>query len=60
MALLASGGHTSIYHVTGHTRMELMGGTRDDAAGEAFDKVSKMLGLGYPGGGSSAGLASVR
>ena len=50
VALLASGGHTSIYHVTGHTQMELMGQTRDDAAGEAFDKVAKMLDLGYPGG----------
>jgi len=51
VALLVSGGHTSIYHVTGHTGVELMGQTRDDAAGEAFDKVAKMLGLGYPGGG---------
>ena len=51
VALLVSGGHTSIYHVTSHVTMELMGQTRDDAAGEAFDKVSKMLGLGYPGGG---------
>ena len=51
VALLASGGHTAIYHVTGHTEMELMGRTRDDAAGEAFDKVAKMLDLGYPGGG---------
>jgi len=50
VALLASGGHTSIYHVTSHTGYELMGQTRDDAAGEAFDKVAKMLGLGYPGG----------
>jgi len=50
-ALLVSGGHTSIYHVTGHTEAKLMGQTRDDAAGEAFDKVAKMLGLGYPGGG---------
>ena len=49
-ALLVSGGHTSIYHVTGHTNFKVMGQTRDDAAGEAFDKVSKMLGLGYPGG----------
>ncbi len=49
-ALLVSGGHTGIYHVTGHTGFELMGQTRDDAVGEAFDKVSKMLGLGYPGG----------
>ncbi len=50
VALLVSGGHTSLYHVISHTRSELMGQTRDDAAGEAFDKVSKMLGLGYPGG----------
>jgi N6-L-threonylcarbamoyladenine synthase len=50
VALLASGGHTSVYHVTSYTRYELMGQTRDDAAGEAYDKVSKMLGLGYPGG----------
>ena len=50
VALLVSGGHTSIYHVKSHTEFELMGQTRDDAAGEAFDKVSKMLGLGYPGG----------
>lgn len=50
VALLVSGGHTAIYHVTSHTDIELMGQTRDDAAGEAFDKVSKMLGLGYPGG----------
>jgi N6-L-threonylcarbamoyladenine synthase len=50
VALLVSGGHTAIYHVTSHTAVELMGQTRDDAAGEAFDKVSKMLGLGYPGG----------
>lgn len=50
VALLASGGHTSIYDVAGHTAFRLMGQTRDDAAGEAFDKVAKMLGLGYPGG----------
>jgi N6-L-threonylcarbamoyladenine synthase len=50
VALLASGGHTAIYYVTGHTQMRLLGQTRDDAAGEAYDKVSKMLGLGYPGG----------
>jgi N6-L-threonylcarbamoyladenine synthase len=51
VALLASGGHTSVYYVTGHTRQSLLGQTRDDAAGEAFDKVAKMMGLGYPGGG---------
>jgi N6-L-threonylcarbamoyladenine synthase len=50
VALLASGGHTGLYHVASHTRMELMGQTRDDAAGEAFDKVAKMMALGYPGG----------
>jgi len=50
VALLASGGHTSIYHVISHTRMELMGQTRDDAVGEAYDKVSAMMGSGYPGG----------
>ncbi|MBF0302067.1 MAG: tRNA (adenosine(37)-N6)-threonylcarbamoyltransferase complex transferase subunit TsaD [Desulfamplus sp.] len=48
--LLASGGHTNIYYVTSYNKFELMGQTRDDAAGEAFDKVAKMLGLGYPGG----------
>jgi N6-L-threonylcarbamoyladenine synthase len=50
VALLASGGHTAIYYVRSHTAIELMGQTRDDAAGEAFDKVAKLLGLGYPGG----------
>lgn len=50
IALLASGGHTLLYcvnHVGDYTRL---GGTRDDAAGEAYDKVAKMMGLGYPGG----------
>ena len=50
VALLASGGHTGIYYVSSHVAIELMGQTRDDAAGEAFDKVAKLLGLGYPGG----------
>ncbi len=50
VALLVSGGHTGIYDVVSHTSCELMGQTRDDAVGEAFDKVAKMLGLGYPGG----------
>ena len=57
VALLASGGHTGIYYVTSHTAVELMGQTRDDAAGEAFDKVAKLLGLGYPGGVVIDGLA---
>lgn len=50
VALLASGGHTGIYHVEAEGKYELLGQTRDDAAGEAYDKVAKMLGLGYPGG----------
>ena len=50
VALLVSGGHTSIYYVSSHREFHLMGQTRDDAAGEAYDKVAKMLGLGYPGG----------
>lgn len=50
VALLASGGHTAIYYVTDYTKSQLLGQTRDDAAGEAFDKVAKMLNLGYPGG----------
>jgi N6-L-threonylcarbamoyladenine synthase len=58
VALLASGGHTSVYFVRSHTDMELMGQTRDDAAGEAFDKVAKMLALGYPGGKVISDLAA--
>jgi N6-L-threonylcarbamoyladenine synthase len=50
MALLASGGHTAIYLVEDERRAACLGETRDDAAGEAFDKVAKLLGLGYPGG----------
>jgi N6-L-threonylcarbamoyladenine synthase len=52
VALLASGGHTAIYRVDGPSldAMRELGATRDDAAGEAFDKVAKLLGLGYPGG----------
>lgn len=50
LALVVSGGHTSLYHVHSFEQFELIGKTVDDAAGEAFDKVAKMLGLGYPGG----------
>lgn len=50
VALLVSGGHTALFRVAGEARTVLLGGTRDDAAGEAFDKVGKLLGLGYPGG----------
>ena len=48
--LVVSGGHTSLYFVPEPGRYQLVGRTRDDAAGEAFDKVAKLLGLGYPGG----------
>ncbi len=50
VALLASGGHTALYRVDAPDTIELLGQTRDDAAGEAFDKAAKVLGLGYPGG----------
>jgi N6-L-threonylcarbamoyladenine synthase len=50
LALLVSGGHTSLVEVLDHGRYRELGRTRDDAAGEAFDKVAKLLGLGYPGG----------
>lgn len=50
LGLVASGGHTSLFRVNGPEDFRLIGKTRDDAAGEAFDKVAKLLGLGYPGG----------
>ncbi len=50
VALVVSGGHTHLYAVRAFGDYALLGGTRDDAAGEAFDKVAKLLGLGYPGG----------
>lgn len=50
MALLASGGHTGVYLVHNELEIECLGSTRDDAAGEAYDKVAKLLELGYPGG----------
>jgi N6-L-threonylcarbamoyladenine synthase len=50
VTLLTSGGHTNLFYVSGPMEFEHMGQTRDDAAGEAFDKVAKVLGLGYPGG----------
>jgi N6-L-threonylcarbamoyladenine synthase len=50
IALLASGGHTLLYNVRAVGDYLYLGGTRDDAAGEAYDKVAKMMGLGYPGG----------
>lgn len=50
LCLLVSGGHTELFLMHDHGKYELVGMTRDDAAGEAFDKVAKLLGLGYPGG----------
>jgi len=50
LALVVSGGHTSLFEVPAEGVYHLIGRTRDDAAGEAFDKVAKLLGLGYPGG----------
>src|SRR5918995_3335772 len=50
VVLLVSGGHTLLVHMEDHGRYRLLGSTIDDAAGEAFDKVARFLGLGYPGG----------
>lgn len=50
ISLVASGGHTSLYMVRGYNDYEVVGGTKDDAIGEAFDKVARLLGLPYPGG----------
>jgi N6-L-threonylcarbamoyladenine synthase len=58
VALLVSGGHTQLMQVEGVGRYELLGETIDDAAGEAFDKSAKLLGLGYPGGPALARLAA--
>ncbi len=57
VALLVSGGHTQLMRVTGVGCYELLGESLDDAAGEAFDKTAKLLGLGYPGGPALAKLA---
>ena len=58
VALLVSGGHTQLMRVAGVGDYELLGETLDDAAGEAFDKTAKLLGLGYPGGPALARLAA--
>lgn len=58
IALLVSGGHTQLMRVSGVGRYQLLGETLDDAAGEAFDKSAKLLGLGYPGGPALAQLAA--
>ena len=57
VALLVSGGHSQLFDVAGVGRYRLLGDTKDDAAGEAFDKTAKLLGLGYPGGPALARLA---
>ncbi len=57
VALLVSGGHTQLMQVDGVGRYRLLGETQDDAAGEAFDKTAKLLGLGYPGGPALSALA---
>jgi tRNA N6-adenosine threonylcarbamoyltransferase len=57
LCLLASGGHTLLLDVKDHDRFEELGGTIDDAAGEAFDKGARLLGLGYPGGAALDRLA---
>ncbi|MBO7310778.1 MAG: tRNA (adenosine(37)-N6)-threonylcarbamoyltransferase complex transferase subunit TsaD, partial [Clostridia bacterium] len=56
-ALVVSGGHTSIYSVTDHTHFSEIGSTRDDAAGEAFDKIGRVIGMPYPGGAAMDKLA---
>jgi N6-L-threonylcarbamoyladenine synthase len=58
LCLIASGGHTLLAHVTAHDGFEVLGRTLDDAAGEAFDKGARMLGLGYPGGAALERLAA--
>ena len=58
VALLVSGGHSQLFEVAGVGRYRLIGDTQDDAAGEAFDKTAKLLGLGYPGGPALARLAT--
>ena len=57
LALVVSGGHTAFYRVTDDTTYEEIGGTRDDAAGEAFDKIGRVIGLPYPGGAALDALA---
>jgi len=57
LALVASGGHTSIIKVTDYRDMQVIGATRDDALGEAFDKVARVLGINYPGGAVLDALA---
>ncbi len=57
LAIVVSGGHTSLYRVDDYTHFEQIGATRDDAAGEAFDKIGRVIGLPYPGGAALDKLA---
>ena len=57
LALVVSGGHTDLVFMRNHGKIEWIGGTRDDAAGEAFDKTARLLGLPYPGGPAIAAVA---
>ena len=57
LALVVSGGHTSLYHVTDHVTLREIGATRDDAVGEAFDKIGRVIGMPYPGGAALDKLA---
>lgn len=59
LALAASGGHTSIINVKSYTDFETIGRTRDDAVGECFDKIARVMGIGYPGGAEMDRLASL-
>lgn len=59
LCMLMSGGNTQIVHVKDYTEFEILGKTRDDAIGEAFDKVARVIGLGYPGGPKIDALAKM-
>lgn len=60
LCLIISGGHTHLVHIKDYTEFEILGKTRDDAVGEAFDKVARVIGLGYPGGPKVDTLAKKR
>ena len=60
VALVVSGGHTSLFYIKDFSKIQLLGQTRDDACGEAFDKVAKIMGLGYPGGPLTKRISRVR
>ena len=57
LCLVISGGHTHLIHIKDYTEFEILGKTRDDAIGEAFDKIARVIGLGYPGGPKVDALA---